>query len=58
MKRLLHYSLQLKNLAYSLLLLAAAIALYQLVAFYRHTGMPPECQQQPVTQQRGHAETA
>lgn len=34
MKRLLHYSLQLKNIAYSLLLLAGAIALYQLVAFY------------------------
>lgn len=32
MKRLLHYSLQLKNIAYSLLLLFAAIALYQLVA--------------------------
>jgi ABC-type uncharacterized transport system involved in gliding motility auxiliary subunit len=34
MKRLLHYSLQLKNIAYSLLLLAAAIALYQLIAFF------------------------
>jgi hypothetical protein len=34
MKRLLHYSLQLKNIAYSLLLLGAAIALYQLIAFY------------------------
>lgn len=34
MKRLPHYSLQLKNIAYSLLLLLAAIALYQLVAFY------------------------
>jgi hypothetical protein len=34
MKRLLHYSLQLKNTAYSLILLLAAIALYQLVALY------------------------
>ncbi len=34
MKRLLHYSLQLKNVAYSLLLLAAAVALYQLVDFF------------------------
>ena len=34
MKRLLHYSLQLKNIAYSLLLLIAAIALYQLIALY------------------------
>lgn len=34
MKRLLHYSLQLKNIAYSLLLLVAAIALYQLIALY------------------------
>ena len=34
MKRLLHYSLQLKNIAYSLLLLLAAIALYQLIALY------------------------
>jgi ABC-type uncharacterized transport system involved in gliding motility auxiliary subunit len=34
MKRLLHYSLQIKNLAYSLLLLVAAVALYQLIAFY------------------------
>ncbi len=34
MKRLLHYSLLLKNIAYSLLLLAAAITLYQLVALY------------------------
>ena len=34
MKRLLHYSLQLKNFGYSLLLLCAAIALYQLVAFF------------------------
>ena len=34
MKRLLHYSLQLKNIAYSLLLLTAAIALYQLIALY------------------------
>lgn len=34
MKRLLHYSLQLKNIAYSLILLAAAVALYQLVAFF------------------------
>lgn len=34
MKRLLPYSLQLKNIAYSLLLLAAAIALYQLIAFH------------------------
>ena len=32
MKRLLHYSLQLKNTVYSLLLLLAAIALYQLIA--------------------------
>jgi hypothetical protein len=32
MKRLLHYSLQLKNVAYSLLLFAVAIALYQLIA--------------------------
>ena len=32
MKRLLKYSLQLKNIAYSLLLLAAAVALYQLVS--------------------------
>ncbi len=32
MKRLLHYSLQLKNIAYSLLLLFVALALYQLVA--------------------------
>lgn len=34
MKRLLHYSLQFKNIAYSLLLLLAAIALYQLVALH------------------------
>jgi len=34
MKRLLHYSLQLNNIAYSLLLLVAAIGLYQLIAFY------------------------
>jgi ABC-type uncharacterized transport system involved in gliding motility auxiliary subunit len=34
MKRLLQYSLQFKNIAYSLLLLLAAIALYQLVAHY------------------------
>jgi ABC-type uncharacterized transport system involved in gliding motility auxiliary subunit len=34
MKRLLHYSLQLKNIAYSLLLLVAAIALYQLITLY------------------------
>ena len=34
MKRLLHYSLQLKNTAYSLLLLLAAVALYQLVAWH------------------------
>jgi ABC-type uncharacterized transport system involved in gliding motility auxiliary subunit len=34
MKRLLKYSLQLKNIAYSLLLLVAAIALYQLIALY------------------------
>ena len=34
MKRLLHYSLQLKNIAYSLVLLVAAIALYQLIAFF------------------------
>ena len=34
MKRLLHYSLQLKNTAYTLILLLAAIALYQLVAFF------------------------
>lgn len=34
MKRLLHYSLQLKNIGYSLLLLVAAIALYQLIALY------------------------
>lgn len=34
MKRLLHYSLQLKNVAYSLLLLFAVIALYQLIAAY------------------------
>jgi ABC-type uncharacterized transport system involved in gliding motility auxiliary subunit len=32
MKRLLHYSLQIKNVGYSLLLLGAAIALYLLVA--------------------------
>jgi ABC-type uncharacterized transport system len=32
MKRLLHYSLQLKNIAYSIALLLAAIALYQLIA--------------------------
>jgi len=34
MKQLLHYSLQLKNIAYSLLLLTAAIALYLLIALY------------------------
>jgi ABC-type uncharacterized transport system involved in gliding motility auxiliary subunit len=34
MKRLLHYSLQLKNTAYSVLLLLAAYALYQLVALH------------------------
>lgn len=34
MKRLLQYSLQLKNIAYSLLLVGAAIALYLLAAFY------------------------
>ena len=34
MKRLLHYSLQLKNTAYTLLLLLAAIAIYQLIATY------------------------
>ena len=34
MKQLLHYSLQLKNTAYSLLLLLAAIALYQLIASF------------------------
>ncbi len=34
MKRFLHYSLQLKNIAYSLLLLGAAVALYQLISFY------------------------
>jgi len=34
MKRLLHYSLQLKNTAYTLLLLLAAIAIYQLIAIY------------------------
>jgi len=34
MKRFLQYSLQLKNLAYSLLLLASAIFLYQLISFY------------------------
>lgn len=34
MKRLLHYSLQLKNVAYSLILLTVAVALYQLVAFF------------------------
>jgi len=34
MKRFLHYSLQIKNVAYSLLLLAAAIGLYQLVALF------------------------
>lgn len=34
MKRLLHYSLQIKNIGYSLLLFCAAIALYQLVAFF------------------------
>jgi len=33
-RRFLHYSLQLKNLVYSLLLLVAAVALYQLIAFY------------------------
>ena len=34
MKRLLHYSLLLKNIAYSLLLLATAIGIYQLIALY------------------------
>ena len=34
MKKLLPYSLQLKNIAYSLLLLAAASALYQLISYY------------------------
>ena len=34
MKRLLHYSLQLKNIAYSLLLLAVAVAVYLLVAAF------------------------
>lgn len=34
MKRLLHYSLQLKNTAYSVLLLLAAIAIYELVALH------------------------
>lgn len=34
MKRLLHYSLQLENIAYSVLLLLAAIALYQLIALH------------------------
>ncbi|HUX91233.1 MAG TPA: GldG family protein [Gallionellaceae bacterium] len=34
MKRLLPYSLQLKNIAFSLLLLGAAIALYQLIALH------------------------
>lgn len=34
MKRLLHYSLQFKNIAYSLLLASAAIALYLLAAFF------------------------
>jgi ABC-type uncharacterized transport system involved in gliding motility auxiliary subunit len=34
MKRLLHYSLQLKNIAFSLALLAAAITLYLLTALY------------------------
>jgi hypothetical protein len=34
MKQLQHYSLQMKNIAYSLALLLAAIALYQLVTFF------------------------
>lgn len=34
MKRLLHYSMQIKNLAYSLGLLLLAIGLYQLIAVY------------------------
>ncbi len=34
MKRLLHYSLQFENIAYSLLLAGAAIALYLLAAFF------------------------
>ena len=34
MKQLINYSLQFKNLSYSLLLLLAAIALYQLVSIY------------------------
>ena len=34
MKRLLHHSLQLKNVTYSLLLLLAVIVLYQLVAYF------------------------
>ena len=34
MKRLLHYSLQIKNVGYSLLLFGAAIALYSLFVFF------------------------
>lgn len=34
MKRLLHFSLQLKNTAYSLLFVIASIAIYQLIALY------------------------